>query len=696
VARWKAFGAEARATFSARIGELIDHDNGAAERDRRVVTSLPDALVLATTALFLICSTLAIFGWFTLWAVIPIFVVSLVALRWLMPIAMPLASSGAVTAGIAVVGAAVWAAVQLPFASEYFVAIRDPGIYLLSGAAIANTGGSPLDVSAAHALAAQFPELAERPGAFAVSDDLTVRTQGNIGLPSLIAIGYILGGTVGATWVNVFLGAVGLLAVYGLARRLVGGAWALAPMAALALSMPYIYLSRTTYTEILTLLVMCAGAVWLISGFARHRSIDFIVAGVFTGSAALTRIDGALGIAGALLGFVFVLIGVGRTRADAGVGRAALQFALPTIALLGLGTLDLVLNMPRYLSDQLANSRPLWAGTAVFALALVILSLSPLGRKPLEFVAAHKPIAIGAAATLGLLLVGWVSRPFWLEMHEISKGPYQNAVEGLQLRDGLPIDPSRSYDEYSLWWYGWYFGWPLLLIAAVGLCLWLYWAISRKRAAHIVILATVAVSALLYLTFIKITPDQIWAFRRVLPVITPAILVGFAIGLRLLAGFGKWGRIAAGAVGLVTSLSILSTWGQIFFEVEGSDQGQEIAAICEASDGADVIALVGPGAPANFALTLPSVCDTQTVTIWEPGALDWAELASAADGRVAVVSFDDGAVPWSVAPRTATATSEVHFWQRHLLETPRTTTLSVRSVFVGFLNSDGTVTPAAG
>ena len=224
----------------------------------------------------------------------------------------------------------------------------------------------------------------------------------------------------------------------------------------------------------------------------------------------------------------------------------------------------------------------------------------------------------------------------------------------------------------------------------------MYWAISRKRAAHIVILATVAVSALLYLTFIKITPDQIWAFRRVLPVITPAILVGFAIGLRLLAGFGKWGRIAAGAVGLVTSLSILSTWGQIFFEVEGSDQGQEIAAICEASDGADVIALVGPGAPANFALTLPSVCDTQTVTIWEPGALDWAELASAADGRVAVVSFDDGAVPWSVAPRTATATSEVHFWQRHLLETPRTTTLSVRSVFVGFLNSDGTVTPAAG
>ena len=38
MARWKAFGAEARATFSARIGELIDHDNGAAERDRRQKT----------------------------------------------------------------------------------------------------------------------------------------------------------------------------------------------------------------------------------------------------------------------------------------------------------------------------------------------------------------------------------------------------------------------------------------------------------------------------------------------------------------------------------------------------------------------------------------------------------------------------------------------------------------------------------
>jgi len=695
VTRWLQSGAEARATFAARVADLIDHDDGATERDRRIVTALPDALVLALAALFLICSTLAMFGWFTLWAVIPIFIASAIGLRWLMPMAMPRSSAGSWTAGIAVAGAAAWAAAQLPFASEYFAAIRDPGIYLLSGAVIANTGGSPIDVSAAHALAAQFPELSERPGAFGVSDDLTVRTQGNIGLPSLIAIGYVLGGTTGATWVNILVGAVGLLAIYGFARRLVGGAWALVPMAAMALSMPYIYLSRTTYTEVLTTAVMCAAAVWLVSGFARQRSLDFVVAGVLTGSAALTRIDGALGIAGALLGFVLVLVGVGRTRRDGRVGRFALLFAAPALGFLILGTFDLVLNMPRYLDDQLGNSRPLWAGTAVFAIALVVLAVSPLGRKPVEFLAAHKPIAVGSAALLGALLLGWASRPFWLEMHEITKGPYQNAVEGLQLRDGLPIDPSRSYDEYSLWWFGWYFGWPLLVVASIGLCLWVYWAISRKRAAHIVILATIAVSALLYLTFIKITPDQIWAFRRVLPIITPAIVIACAIGLRLLARYGAWGRRAAAAIGVITALSILSTWGQIYFEVEGSDQGAEIAAICEASDGADMIALVGPGAPANYALTLPTVCNTPTVTISSVGTLAWADLAAAVDGRVAVVSFDEGAMPWSGEAAAAVTTSEVRFWQRHLLTTPRTTTVSVRSVFVGFLNDDGFVTADA-
>lgn len=692
--RWLRRGADARAAFAARVAELVDHDDGSTERDRRIGTALPDILVLALAALFLICSALAMFGAFTLWAVIPIFIASAVGIRWLMPVPMARTATGFRTSWIAVLGAAAWAAVQLPFASEYFVAIRDPGVYLLSGAVIANTGGSPLDVSAANALAAQFPELSDRPGAFGVSDDLTVRTQGNIGLPALIAIGYVLGGTTGATWVNVLIGAVGLLAVYGFARRLVGGAWALVPMAAMALSMPYIYLSRTTYTEILTTAVMCAAAVWLVSGFARRRSLDFVVAGVLTGSAALTRIDGALGIAGALLGFVLVLIGVGRRREDPTLGRFALLFALPALGLLGLGTLDLVLNMPRYLDDQLGNSRPLWAGTAVFALALIALAVSPLGRRPREFVAAHRPIAIGASAALAALLVGWASRPFWLEMHEISKGPYQNAVEGLQLRDGLPIDPSRSYDEYSLWWYGWYFGWPLLLVASIALCLWVYWAISRRRAAHIVILATIAVSALLYLTFIKITPDQIWAFRRVLPIITPAIVVAFAIGLRLLARYGRWGRRAAAALGAVTVISMLSTWGQIFFEVEGSDQGAEIAAICEASEGADMLALVGPGAPANYALTLPSVCGTPTVTISSVGTLEWDDLAAAADGTVAVVTFDEGAVPWSAEPTEAVVTSEVRFWQRHLLTTPRTTTLSVRSAFVGFLEADGSVTPS--
>lgn len=692
-----AHGASLRARIVARMTAVVDDlvDDGAgAPEDRRFVVSLPDRLLAATVLVFLSCAVLAMFGVLFWWTALPVVLASLIGSWWLGPSPTARVPGALLGTILALAGAAVWVAIQIPLASEYFVAIRDPGVYLLSGGAIAATGGSPLDVDVPAQLAAVIPGLDARATTFPASADNTLRTQGSIGLPAVIALGYLAGGVDGAVMVNVIAGGIGLLALYAAARRIVGPRWALVAPALLGAVMPYVYLSRTTYTEILTMSFLLAAGTWTLAAFRSGRIRDAVVAGVFAGSVGLSRIDGALGAVGILLGLVLVLIGVGRSRSTVLLRGIAIAMVVPMIALLALGALDLVLNVPGYFGAQLGNARPLWLAAAVLAAAVVGLALLPPGRRAIEYGSrVTRTIAVASTVALGALLVGWASRPFWLEMHQIKKRPYQNAVEGLQLRDGLPIDPSRSYDEYSLWWFGWYFGWVFLALAAVGLCLWLYWAVSRRRAAHIVLLATAAVSALLYLTFIQVTPDQIWAFRRVLAVITPALVISAVMAARAVWRNLPGGRAVGVVAAVLTVAGIASTWGQIFFAVEGSGQRREIAAICDAADGAAVIALVDPGAPPNYTLTTSSVCGIPTVRVVDPAVVDWSGLAAEAPGRVAVVAFDPLAVPWAAEPGDPLITTTVHYWQRHLLQAPRTTTLEVRSVHVGTLQADGTVLP---
>jgi hypothetical protein len=658
---------------------------------RGLLASLPDRLVIAVAAVFFVVATLAAFGLMYSWLAVPLIVIAVVATWWLAP--DPLAPSRR-TVGFALVAigvAIIWFLINVPFVTEFVVASRDPGIYLLSGATVAQNGNVVIDVANAERIAATIDGLSARLDAFGSSDGETVRLQGSSGLPALLALGYWVGGIGAATYVNLLVGAVGLLAVYGLGRRVLGAGWALVPMALLGASMPYIHLSRSTYTEIAATLLMAAGATWTIGAFRRRSIRDFAVAGALVGAAGITRIDGALGTLGMLAGFVLVLIGIGAARRDAPLRVRALVAMGAAAVMLGLGVADLVINVPRYVNDLGEPPRQLWAATAAVALVMIVLCLSPLGRRVSSPPWMRKPAARVFAILAAAFFVYLLSRPWWfVSRFSDPEGAYGRAIVGMQAADGLPIEPGRSYDEYSLWWYGWYFGWPLVILAGIGLALWLYWAVSRRRAAHVVVLATLAVTAFLYLNRIAITPDQVWAFRRVLPVITPGLLIAAVIPIRMLAARPGPRRVTAVAAVVVTVLCTLFPWGRIFFQPEGSGQVREITAICDAAGDAGALALVSPGAPPNYALSVKTVCGKDTLVIADPVGVDWGRLAEI-EGGVAVVTFDVGAVPWRDEPTEPLVESVVYRWQRHLLQVPRSTWLDVREVYVGTVAPDGTV-----
>jgi hypothetical protein len=654
---------------------------------------LPDRIVIVMCEIFMVGATLAAFRVMFWWLFVPA-LAAVVILTWRF-LPQPIAKTKKHRTGaiIAVAFALVWFLVQIPLASQYLVATRDPGIYMIVGAIIAHTGGSPLNIDGARHLATLVPGLTDALGPFAPGKLGDIRLQGSNGVPAMIAIGYWLFGVQGAIQVNLVIGAVGLISVYALARRFMGPYWALAPMLVLSVAMPYIYFARTSYTEMMATLLILACSAWVVSAFNTRRLSDFVIAGALAGASGLTRIDGALELAGALAGLLLVVVGVGRTPADTGLRRNVLGFAVAGTVLLAIGIGDLEYNNARYVHNLGSESRQLWAATAAILVVLVIACLSPLGVRRFELRTWSRRIAIIITAGIAALFVFWLSRPWWMIDHHFKPGPFQLAIAALQAQDGLPNDPSRGYSEYSVWWFAWYFGWAFLALAIVGLCFWVFWAITRRNAAHVVLLAMAALAALLYLNQIKITPDQIFAFRRVLPVITPTLVFSAVFAVRWLWKSRRpWLRRASIVAMVAVAIGTFIPWGQIMFIVEGGGQAAEIEQICTAIGTDKTVVFVTEDAPPNYSATVASVCGTQVVSVDSAETLDWKKVAASATGPVAVVSFDSHVVPWVRTPTTSTKTSEIRMWTEHLLMPPRTATISVRSVDVGHLGADGRVT----
>ena len=168
--------------------------------------------------------------------------------------------------------------VNLRWASEVLLVQRDAGFLTLMGLWL--TDNADPDVPARSAI-----EAATRiPGARVISDAFwqdgaDIYSQGAKGFPGLLATaGWVLGQP-GVLAANIVIGAVGLLALYDLGRRLLTPRWALLPMAALALTTPMIYFSRTPFTEPTNIVLTFGGLAVLWTAYSDPRLWRFALGG---------------------------------------------------------------------------------------------------------------------------------------------------------------------------------------------------------------------------------------------------------------------------------------------------------------------------------------------------------------------------------------------------------------------------------
>jgi hypothetical protein len=468
---------------------------------------------------------------------------------------------------VVVAGLTGW---QLTDSSQTLIVVRDQGTYLQTGYWIAQHGSLPI------------PQMLKAFGA--VHAGLNFTSTGFLvrgtsiypavmpGLPLLLAGGFWVHGITGALAVGPILGGLATLTFAGLVGRLIGPQWAPAGALILGLSLPQQYVGRTSLSET-ALQIMLFGGLCLVADSvalrgtgavpvvraadapetrsARARlAIAWELAAPSRWASWLTPHRVLAALAGLALSFglvisldalvcLLVVIPFGGALV---VGRR--PQAAPFLSGLGLGLCYGILTLyllDRPFMDSVGHTVALAGVVAVWLVAasIVAFQLARSGRvrRVVPRALARRPLCWlpEAGAVLAVaVLIGFAVRPYVQKVHGHPSAAVYNAIKAVQQLQGLPIDPTRTYAEQTLYWVTWYIGLPTVLLASFGLafvvrhCLralltwqdptgvWRIWALP---------LAMICGGSAVALWAPDVVPDQPWASRRLIVIAIPGLIL---------------------------------------------------------------------------------------------------------------------------------------------------------------------------
>jgi hypothetical protein len=654
---------------------------------------VPVLLLCAAVA----CSVAALVEQFRPVLVVPLAVVlAVITWRWV-PVPLRARRGAAGGSALAVAATLVWMLANVRYVARYVLVIRDPGFLTLEGIWLSRHASPSLPLAeTTRSVGALYADVTATPAAYFASGD-ALHVQGATLLSALLGAAGWVGGNTGVLAGTVVIGGVALLAVYALARRLVGPWWALLPLVVLGVSMPMTAFSRGAYTEPLALAFVFGGLSTAWAALSSGRRREHLLAGALVGGAALARIDGAAVVVGLVLGLGLAAAAAVAPRRLRHLRSGLATAAIGAVLMVALGYLDLRVHSPGYLTDLMGQFARLSAAlVAAFAVTLALTWDRPWRRARVAVLRHRRGLAWASAALVVAVGVLLVSRPWWMTGHGFeADSPYAGAVATLQEREGLPVDGTRTYDEWSLIWVSWYYGWAFVVLAVLGLAGASWRAVRLRDPRWWTVVATVAAPSALYLWQVSITPDQVWAMRRLLPVTIPGFAVMATVALAWSWRTGRvWVRVGALVLAAVLVVQPATVWGELFRVPEQSGRMSEAEQVCAALT-TDHVLYVRPGGPPYLA-TLRSVCDVDGLEIASvPTQRRLVELREEWGTDFDVVTFADWAVPWAgddvPAPYLQTPTTT---WMSVLTTPPEGYVEDLSSVWVGTVAPDGTVRPA--
>ncbi|MGW2146010.1 hypothetical protein ACWCOT_17015 [Nonomuraea bangladeshensis] len=502
--------------------------------------------------------------------------------------------------------------------SEQLAVRRDPATYAQYTAWIARHGALPIDVRP-EAFGGADPALVfESVGFYRV--DGGVAPQFMPGAPMLFAPGDWLGVPFVMPAV---LGALAVLAVAGVTARLAGARWAPVAAAAFAVSLPVLYTSRTTFSEIPSLILLFGGLALTYDALERAGWWRGFLAGLVFGLAVLVRIDGLRDVL-PVLAFAGLLVAMRRAGRPRGALGPPLLAGLAAGA--GLGLLAAYLLARSYLNYLSGSVRPL---LLICAAVLVLTAAGTAAAPLLARLRAPRWAPAAGAGLVVLLMAALYARP-WFQT--VTRAPVTDddrrtfdMIEAIQRANGLPVDGRRLYFEQSLHWVAWYVGLPALVLATLAAAL-----LTRRLLrdgtpfAWLLPLAVIGWTTVTTLVRPEITPDHPWAARRLVPVVIPGLVVLAAYGLdRLRAWTGGRRWVSALAVVAVLVPPAVTSIGTAFTPIERGEAAV-VAAMCARLPERASVLIVERVTGERFTQVVRGMCDRPTARVRRPDGMDVA------------------------------------------------------------------------
>lgn len=335
---------------------------------------------------------------------------------------------------------------------------------------------------------------------------------------------------------NVLVASIALLVFFSFSCKILKPEWAFLATITLGLSLPFIHFSRDMYTEPLSLLFFFTSLCLLHNAAVCHKSrqkLVWFLAGISTGAILTVRIDGYIAIIGVIVALLLrSLLQVNSKRFKL-ITQENLLFAL------GLGVQALIgyLNL-RLLSAYYFNFHQELFQLQLMLLGIVLLTgMLFIGATRMMFVKGRitksilKKISVGRVGffavlflTMGVLLIlgrgQLYSEINYYEVQEIA-GTEAIVVQNIETEDSVAYDTG----ENTMRWAAWYLGPLVALTSLLGLFLMAYRIGEKSVRPYLPFVLSIWIMGLLYFVRPSITPDQVWASRRFLPVVFPGLII---------------------------------------------------------------------------------------------------------------------------------------------------------------------------
>ncbi|MGD8373712.1 MAG: glycosyltransferase family 39 protein [Candidatus Woesebacteria bacterium] len=423
---------------------------------------------------------------------------------------------------IALVAVVMWCVWNVPLSYQHIMTDSDPATYANASAWLVTHDTLQMFVSNPFG---DVPNISPgSPGFDNLSyDSGKIYAQGQHLSQVLMGLGGRLIGVENVLLLAPITGGLALLSVYVFASQVARPRWALVAVAILGVCLPFIHFSRDAFTEPLTMAFIFGGLSALWSANKNENIQGWLLAGLFIGAAIMTRIDSYLAVIGIVL-YVLINLALTLPKKRKKVALGSVMFLASIAALSWLAMQDLkIMSLPYFLFHKEYIKQEvvaLFAVVAVGVAGVVVCWRTKLLPKLNKLTRSWRVMLV-PVIIIGATLV-LASRPLWMT----AESPKQSVnIANMQTKEGVPIEP-RIYTELTVDWVVWYIGPIIALLGIVGLSFVASNAMKdRRQLAIFAVVLMFLVVSIVYVVQPSVSPAQIWASRRMLPVIMPSLVI---------------------------------------------------------------------------------------------------------------------------------------------------------------------------